>query len=119
METIDHETYEADAQEHAERLVEYAREDVARDTAYEDEHNAALDLVSDVLAGHNWFARSEYGPAAYGCIIEHGPDEASRYADFISLTETDDPRELTKRAAYLVYETDVLNRALSILNDDE
>jgi hypothetical protein len=120
--TIDAPEYDQEVAEQAGQLAEWAREDVGRGTAYEDEKGAVYDLVHDLLDAHPWFFRTKYGPAAHGCIIEHA-DEAgidpNRHTDFAALTESSDPADAIKKSAYLVFESHVIEAAIERLGDDE
>jgi len=117
IETISAEEYRRGVEDAAGTLAEYAREDVDRE-GYTDTHSAALDLVTDVLDGHQWFSRRAYGSAAHGCIVEHSEADPNRYGDLVSLTESDEPETILERTAYLAFEADVLRLALERVGDE-
>jgi len=118
IETISAEEYRDERAAAVERLVDYARTDVEDTDTYDTARDAALDLVTDALDGHNWFSRDHYGSGAHGCIVEHSEGDANRFTDVLSLTQASDPEEILKRTAYIAFESDVLRLALDRLSDD-
>lgn len=120
--TITKTEYAEEVDELAGRLADWAIEDVERDTAYDDPENAAMELASDVLDGHEWFARSHYGAAAYGCIIQHVSETATdpgTYSDWRSLMEADTPTESLKKLAYCCFEANIIEEAQHRLHDHD
>lgn len=120
MQTISQKEYDDEVQSQAETLAEYARQDVERDTAYEEFNEAVIDLVMDVLDGHNWFTRRQFGPEAHGAIIQHSDadNDPAVYRDIETATDADDTEEIIKRLAFAHFEADVIETALS-MEDEE
>lgn len=119
---ITEDEYWGEVEEQAETLAKWAIEDVERDTAYEEPENAVLELVSDVLDAHNWFARSHHGPADHGAIIEYGEEsdaDLHRYGDIEAHTDSDDATEVVKRLAYASFEAHVIEEAKHRVNDHD
>jgi len=117
---VTQEEYEKKVAEYGRRLAQYAIQDVERDTAYTDEQDAVLHLVGDVLDGHQWFARSYYGPAAHGEIIEWATEAGvnpAEYTDITVATDARDPATVVKRLAYIHFEAAVIEEALDQLDD--
>lgn len=115
-ETISEDEYWGEVQNNAERLAEYAREDVEAGE-HETVHAATIVSVSDVLDAHEWFSRSHYGPVAHGAIIEHSEANPEEYSDWMALSEADDPATAVKRMAYCAFEADVIEKAREMADD--
>jgi len=122
IETVTAEDYDEEVTEHATRLAEYAEEDVERDTAYDDHHSAIVDLSRDVLDGHKWLARSHFGPAAHGCIIEYATEagaDASLYGDVEAYVDGGDIPGTVERLAFVLFEAHVIERAKGLVTDGD
>lgn len=114
---ISREEYEEEVDEYAAWLTEEAIE-AGKGENYEGPHSAAHEVVGDILHGHNWFARDYHGESLYGSIIEHSDADPGRFSGWKRLSEAETPREMIKRTAQLVFQTDVLNEATDRLEDE-
>jgi hypothetical protein len=116
MQTITQKEYDDEVQSQAETLATYASQDVERDTAYEEFNEAFIDLVMDVLDGHNWFTRRQFGPEAHGAIIQHSSDsnDPSVYRDISTLTDLNESEAIVRRLAFAEFEADVIEAARSM-----
>lgn len=115
---ISSDEYQDEVDENAGRLTEPALDAVSAGD-YGHPHAAALDLASDVLDGHNWFARDVHGASLYGSIIEHSEADPARYSDWQALAESDNPTETVRRIAYCAFEADVISVARELLDNHE
>lgn len=121
---ISKDEYDDEVSKQATILAENSRQDVATyhttdgEGGYEDYPGAVFENVSDVLYGHNWFARSYYGGSLYGSIIEHSEADPSLYTDWEIATDANSPEKVLERLAYVVFEADVIRAALEIPADD-
>lgn len=107
-ETIDEAQYNDEVESQVEHLAEAVREELGAGN-YSDPNRAAVDIVDDVLDAHDWFFKSQYGAAAHGCIIEHSDTDPTRFSDWASLAESDEPGTTIQRIAYCCFEADVLD----------
>ena len=71
--------------------------------------------AEDAVSHDDWFARSYYGGALYGCIVEFADVDVARYNDWFALIESDTPSRTLKRLALVVMEAAVTRRALDEL----
>lgn len=111
---------EGGVEEMAEKLSAAAAEAVENDE-YDDHRNAALELSIDVLDGHRWFARPDYGAADHGAIIEYASDEGvdpTAYRDLAHLVDGADPEAAVKHLAYAMFEAHVVDVAKEMPHDD-
>lgn len=114
-EGISQEEYDDEVAQLSERLTEYAAEDV-RKGEYDDFEHAVLDISTDVLDGHQWFARSYHGPADHGAVIEYATDagvDPIRYSDLTTAADSEDPARIVRLTAYICFEAHVIERALA------
>lgn len=115
-------------EEQGERLASAAAQDVATyhetggEGGYEHYDEALLELVSDVLDGHDWFARRHRGAEFHGAVLEHSlskcDNDPSTYSDWEGLAQSDDMQTVVKRLAYFAFEAAVLDYATGQNPDD-
>ena len=116
-EGITKEEYDDEVQSQAEILAEHAMDAFDSDE-YDDPLGAVMELSSDVLDHHNWFARSYHGPADHGAIIEYAEDsgvDPVRYRDLTPLAESEDPTRVVKNFAYVAFESHVIDLASELV----
>lgn len=117
--TISEEEYRAEIKELAGIAAGYAEESASSHPGLYDSPEAALlDVMNDVLDGHEWLIKNRYREAAYGSIIEHAGEEFHPYRDLSTLTDTDNVTELLKRIAGAYLEVDVIEAAREMLAED-
>lgn len=117
LDPITKEEYDDEVQHNAEVLAEMAEEAVENGD-YDDPLGAVMELSTDVLDHHNWFARTYHGPADYGAIIEHADDsgvDPVRYRDLTHLAESEDPKKVVEKFAYVAFESHVIDLASEIV----
>jgi hypothetical protein len=118
LETISETEYDDELQAQGEYLRDIAEEAV-ENGEYDEFRGACYELVSDALDHHNWFARSYYGPAAHGAIIEHAADagyDITRHRDISWVGDSEDPEKIIKQLAYMAFETHVIEDAIELHN---
>lgn len=106
--------YEESADRHSGSLANAAERAVGEER-YDEYHTAVYELASDILDGHPWFARSHFGPAAHGAIIEFAAEagiNVAEHRDIAWVGDSEDPEKIIKQLAYMAFEAHVIQDAL-------
>jgi len=93
-------------------------EDLAESGQFDTPRQGVMEMCSEELDYHNWFARNYYDGALYGSIIEHADTDPGMYSDWGSLIEADTPETTLKRLAYVVMEAEAMSMALDRVADE-
>lgn len=111
---IEKDVYDEIVRDQAKQLVKDAHYLVDEQDHYDDPEDAFVDAVVDTLDAFEWFSKSEYGPAAYGAIIEHSETDPSRHMDLTTLVDPSEPEAVVRKFAYACFEADVIETAKEI-----
>lgn len=111
VETISESEYRQRVTDLAQTLTDQLNEDF---DAEERKREHLHEYVEDIMYGEDWFARTYYGAAAYGCIVEHGGDH---HID-PGVIEAEDPVTSLKRLAHEVMRYDVMEAARERIDAD-
>jgi hypothetical protein len=109
--------YDAAVEPFVEMVVDEA-EEMVESGHFDSRRQGVMEMCSEELNYHDWFARNYYDGALYGSIVEHADTDPASYSDWPALIESDTPEGTLKRLAFVVMEADVMSVALDRVEAD-